>query len=294
MSKTTDVRCSCGIRWEQHAPRGRRQVRRNIIARLAVFASLEAAVVFAQAPVPVNRLSASGAAVAGALPADSTDLTRLFAATSNLLRWDLVKGLPFIATGRIALDRTLADGKTVSNSYDVSCWRDSKGRRRVEYATKSPDSKRTSHVVTVWDPVNRTILNWTSGNETDYIVTLGHMPPKAKFQDSVGDPPHNHLPRANYENTHTENLSPGILAGLQVEGVRTTWTIPDKRTITVSSEVWISHEMKIIVRQITNDPRSGRSITELISVDRSNPHPALFQPPPDYHIKDFAEWHLTY
>lgn len=269
-------------------------MRRILVALLAVFASLEAAVVFAQARVPVNHLPASGPTVTGALPADATDLNRLINAFDNFIRWDLVKGLPFTATGRIALDRTLADGRTVSNSYDVSCWRDSKGRRRAEYAIKLPNSNRTRRVVTVWDPVNRTILNWTSGDQTDYIVVLSHVPPAAKFQDSIGDPPHNHLPKAKYENVHTDNLPSDMIARLDVEGVRTTWTIPDDPNITVTSETWISHELKIIVRQITNDPRSGKAITELTNVDRSNPDPALFKPPHSYHIKDLALQHLTF
>ena len=81
---------------------------------------------------------------------------------------------------------------------------------------------------------------------------------------------------------------------LHVEGVRTTWTIPDDHDITVTSETWISPELKIIVRQITNDPRSGKVITELTDVDRSDPDPALFQPPQGSTIKDLTLQNVTF
>ena len=105
-------------------------------------------------------------------PTNASNLNQLVTAFSaNLIRWDLVKGLPFAATGRIVLDRTLPDGTTVSNSYEVSCRRDSKGRRRAEYAIQAPNSNSTRRMVKVWDPVNRTILNWTGGDQT---ITLSY------------------------------------------------------------------------------------------------------------------------
>jgi hypothetical protein len=62
----------------------------------------------------------------------------------------------------------------------------------------------------------------------------------------------------------------------------------------VTSETWISPELKIIVRQITNDPRSGKVLTELTNIDRSDPDPALLQPPEGYIIKDLSLQHVTF
>jgi hypothetical protein len=273
-----------------------RKKRGNLIVLLTAYAVLaEAEIMFAQVQLRVTHLSAVGLTVAESSPTNASDLNRLLSAfTSNLIRWDRVKDLPFTATGRIVLERSLPDGTTVSNSYQVSCWRDSSGRRRSEYVIKSPHSNRKRRMVTVWDPVNRNILNWTSGNQTDYVVSLSHVSPTARLQNSIGDPPDNHMPKANYENIHTENLPSNMIAGLHVEGVRTTWTIPNDHDITVTAETWISHELKIIVRQIMDDPRSGKVITELTKVDRSNPAPALFHPPQGYTIEDFPPKHLNF
>jgi hypothetical protein len=271
-------------------------MRKNLVRWLTTFAVLvEAVVVFAQVPAGASHLPAGDYSAARSFPTNASDLSRIVAAfTSNLIRWDLVKGLPFAATGRIVLDGTLGDGTTVSNSYEVSCWRDSRGRRRAEYVIQSPNSNRARRVVTVWDPVNRTILNWTSGDQTNYVVMLNHVPPTVKLQNAIGDPPPNHPSRANYQDVHTESLPPDMVARLHVEGVRSTWTIPDDNDITVTSETWSSPELKIIVRQITNDVRSGKVITDLTSVDRSDPDPTLFLAPETYTVRDLALQHLSF
>lgn len=277
-----------------------RQLWSNLVALLAAFAALDAVVVSAQAQARVVHLPTGGADVAKSVSTDATDRARLEAAfTSNLIRWDLVKGLPFAATGRIVLEQSLTESSTISNSYDVSCWRDFKGRRRAEYSIESPNSNRTQRMVTVWDPVNRTILNWTDGDHTDYVVVLNRVPPTIKFQDAIGETPHNQPPKGDYKNVHREKLPASIIGRLHVVGVRKTWIIPDVDTvndheITLTSETWISPELKIIVRQVTNDPRFGKVITELTNVDRSNPDPALFHPPEGFTVEDLTSQHLTF
>lgn len=69
MSKTTHVRSLYRIPSEQHAPRSWPKVWRDSAALLTLFASLQAAVVFAQ--VPNNHLAAIGSTVAEALTVGS-------------------------------------------------------------------------------------------------------------------------------------------------------------------------------------------------------------------------------
>jgi hypothetical protein len=82
-------------------------------------------------------------------------------------------------------------------------------------------------------------------------------------------------------------LPPDNIAGLDAEGTRTTQVIPagnegNDRDITVISETWTSPELKIAVRQMTNDPRTGTVTIEITSIDRSEPDPGLFKPPEGY------------
>jgi TonB family protein len=95
------------------------------------------------------------------------------------------------------------------------------------------------------------------------------------------------------QNSKTEELPAGSIAGLYVTGVRTTTTIPagtagNERDITVTSETWTSPDLKITVRQITDDPRSGKVTTELTDITRTDPDPALFQAPEGYAVRDMS------
>ena len=74
------------------------------------------------------------------------------------------------------------------------------------------------------------------------------------------------------------------MAGLEVTGTRTTQVIPagtvdNDREFTVVSETWTSPELKIVLRQMTSDPRTGRVTAELSNIDRSEPDPSLFKLP---------------
>jgi hypothetical protein len=93
---------------------------------------------------------------------------------------------------------------------------------------------------------------------------------------------------------HTEQLPPDNIEGLNVEGVRTTKIISsgsegNDREITLVSETWTSTDLKIIVRQITDDPRIGKITRTLSHINRSDPDPTLFQAPTGYTIKDIPD-----
>jgi TonB family protein len=95
------------------------------------------------------------------------------------------------------------------------------------------------------------------------------------------------------QNVKTEQLGSDTIAGVYVTGVRATTTIPagtvgNDRDITVISETWTSPDLKITVRQVTDDPRSGRVTTELTNITRSDPDPALFQAPEGYTVRDMS------
>jgi len=93
--------------------------------------------------------------------------------------------------------------------------------------------------------------------------------------------------------TRSEELPAGNIAGLNVTGVRTTTIISagtagNDHDITVTSETWTSPDLKITVRQATDDPRSGKVTTELTNIARTDPDPALFQAPEGYTVRDVS------
>lgn len=54
-------------------------------------------------------------------------------------------------------------------------------------------------------------------------------------------------------------------------------------------ETWVTPELGIMLRQIVDDPQSGRMVTDLTDVHPGNPDPALFSPPPGSKVRDTRE-----
>jgi hypothetical protein len=89
----------------------------------------------------------------------------------------------------------------------------------------------------------------------------------------------------------TEKLGGKTIAGVYAEGTRLTVTYPvgffgnDKPIITFH-ETWMSSDLKLVVLNVDDDPRTGTRITEVTNLDRGEPNPALFQVPEGYTIRD--------
>jgi hypothetical protein len=96
------------------------------------------------------------------------------------------------------------------------------------------------------------------------------------------------------DNVRTEELGQKTMAGLLVVGKRVTTTIAtgkigNDRPIVVLHEEWRSPEMKIVVKTIDSDPRTGEQTMELDNLVRGDPDAALFQAPVGYEVKDMAD-----
>jgi hypothetical protein len=54
----------------------------------------------------------------------------------------------------------------------------------------------------------------------------------------------------------------------------------------VTSEVWYSQDLELVVLWKDFDPRTGENIRRLAKLSRAEPEYSLFQPPPGYTIVD--------
>jgi hypothetical protein len=89
----------------------------------------------------------------------------------------------------------------------------------------------------------------------------------------------------------SESLGTRLIEGVQAEGTRTTMTIRagqigNERPIEIVSERWYSPELKTDVITKRNDPRFGETSYQLNNIQRIEPLPSLFQPPPDYTVEE--------
>ena len=87
-----------------------------------------------------------------------------------------------------------------------------------------------------------------------------------------------------------ESLGIQYIEGIRVEGRRLTFppqagALPG--TFYSVSEQWISPELRLVVLSKRIDEKKGDVVTMRITeIDRSEPDPTLFQPPPDYAIAE--------
>jgi hypothetical protein len=85
----------------------------------------------------------------------------------------------------------------------------------------------------------------------------------------------------------TTALPPKEIAGVKVNGERTTWTleagkIGNEKPIVSTREVWRSPELMLTVQSRDADPRSGEQNYRLENIRRGEPDPALMKPPADF------------
>ena len=88
-----------------------------------------------------------------------------------------------------------------------------------------------------------------------------------------------------------EKLGTQTIEGVLAEGTRhtTTWPVGSQgndRPISIVSETWTSPDLKVMVMNKSNDPRSGEHVQKLTNVSLGEPSASLFQPPPEYSVVD--------
>ncbi len=93
----------------------------------------------------------------------------------------------------------------------------------------------------------------------------------------------------------TESLGTQTIEGVSAEGTRTTRTIPageigNERALEITSEVWTSPDLKMVVLSKRNDPRIGETVYKLTNIQRADPDPSLFQVPSGFTTKQGPEF----
>jgi hypothetical protein len=186
--------------------------------------------------------------------------------------------------------QTLADGTVITHVDTGFIARDPQGRVRTETIHTGPDGT-SIHTINVNDPTQNMRLNWTTGNpNAPDVVTLYHygIQPAAQPRPPVTPQPRRYYPY------RVESLPPTTIEGLYVEGSRNTRTTPagydgNNNDIVMTTEIWTSPDLRIQLRQINDDPRFGKTTTELSDIQQTVPDPALFKAPEGYQIKDASQ-----
>lgn len=183
--------------------------------------------------------------------------------------------------------QTLADGTRITTVTESQTWRDANGRTRSD-TTNTQSAGTVTTFVSVYDPVSRVRMSWSVGNPTaGKVVTVYRYPQPVVSQTA---PP---TPRATqrYYPNKTESLPPQTIAGIYVTGTRSTRTVPagyegNDRDLTTVTESWYSPDLGLQMRTIMDDPRNGKTTTEITSLQQADPDPALFEIPAGYTVHE--------
>ncbi len=89
----------------------------------------------------------------------------------------------------------------------------------------------------------------------------------------------------------TESLGTQVIEGVAAEGKRITRTIPagqigNERPLEITSEVWTSPDLQVIVMSKRNDPRFGETLYRLTNINHTEPDPSLFQIPTGFTVRN--------
>lgn len=187
--------------------------------------------------------------------------------------------------------RKLADGTTISQKGHHCVARDAQGRVRVEMRmAKGRNGEPDTVMVFVSDPVAHTITTWMSGPKVENkSASVVKIPVERKQETRVQLEVTSASTRLQPVVT-TEDLGTVMLQGLPVTDVRTTTVVPIGRAgndapITKTHEVWTSQDLKLVMKQQTEDPRTGVTTVELEEFSRAEPDAKLFRVPPGYAVK---------
>jgi hypothetical protein len=209
--------------------------------------------------------------------------------TSSLTAAPVI-GQPYSAIVAHQQSQKLSDGTTVSKKGHHFVARDGQGRVRVEMRmARGKNGEPDTVMVFVSDPVAHTITSWVSGpkieNKTASVIKI----PAERKQEIAAQPRVVNDSRPQPLVTK-EDMGTVMLQGLPVTDVRTTTIVPAGRSgndapITKTYEVWTSQDLKLVMKQQMDDPRTGVMIVELQDFSRAEPDPKLFRVPAGYTVK---------
>ena len=200
---------------------------------------------------------------------------------------------PYTAEYKITHVQVLADGTTLTRETTEVKALDSQGRRMnaTTITSEAGDRATITHVM-VYDPVARTQAMWKSPGTRATVTPLPAPGAAHGCSTMPADQDAVHVVSPSHSTSTTESLGTASIQGVDARGRLTTTTTPagavgNDAPLVMKHEVWTAVTAGLnglIVRAITDNPRSGKSTTELTNLNQSDPDPATFQPPDGYEI----------
>lgn len=236
---------------------------------------------------------------------------------------EVVKGHPYQAEADTEIKQTLMDGSHIDQRSTAEVARDSEGRtvRIQKMNTFGPwrsDLRASGSgcpvLVSIFDPVAKEHINYMSDTKIAHVVALPSLSKGAfattagiaaepstadqgptvrmmfstKAHDS-GPTSRDSEPVGGGPNSRTESLGTKKIEGIEVEGTRTTTSIPEgaignDRDILITRETWYSPGLKLVLDSTQDDPRFGQTTYSLTKIEQKEPKMDLFRIPASYRV----------
>jgi hypothetical protein len=202
----------------------------------------------------------------------------------------VVTDAPFSAVATTQTVQTLADGTTITHKTQVNLYRDSQGRFRKEVKLLSigplATSERDRTFIIIQDPVAAAtyVLN-PNRKIARQLPQFAENGPRMKGRFIFNEQ------NANAKSDmQTESLGTQVFSGVTAQGTRYTRVIPagqigNDKPITISSEIWYSPNLQMVVMSKRSDPRFGVTTYTLSNIQRTEPPESLFTVPSDFTLK---------
>jgi len=195
----------------------------------------------------------------------------------------IVKGAPYSGEGITTVKLTMFDGTKMERTVTAKFFRDTQGRVRREQTVMGlealdPD-KDVRATVTIIDPVADAIYTLIPGSKTAMRVSM------STIRNAPAPPSLPAMPLLPEQDLGTKDID-----GISAVGRRTITTIPagqvgNDRPIEIIDERWESPALKVLLRSLHHDPRTGDVEYVLTKISRAEPPASLFTVPAGYTIK---------
>jgi hypothetical protein len=217
----------------------------------------------------------------------------------------VIMGAPYSAIVTTEMTQVLGDGNRIDNKTTASLARDSQGRTRREetMGMVGPWQVNGPKLVFINDPTSQTNYVLDSNKQTAMVLKhagLNAMGGVMGASTSVSAGPEVGFKMVfqgkgpggdQADEAKTESRGMQVMEGVSVEGKRVTRTIPagqigNTQPIEITSEVWTSPDLQVIVMSKHSDPRFGETTYQLTGIQRAEPDHSLFEVPPGYTVKN--------
>jgi hypothetical protein len=223
-----------------------------------------------------------------------------------------VSGAPYSAEAVTEVVQSLADGNRIVRESRTAMYRDGAGRTRREYGLAmigglvgGPDGAQQ---VQISDPrtgvsyhldVANRVARKLHAPAAGLFVGTAPEPGAGEFNVALPPPASGAHDVVFFRSTRSaasnqpavESLGRQSMEGVEVEGTRSTITIPagqigNEQPIRIVSERWYSPALKVLVLSRQSDPRFGETTYRLTGLVRTEPPPDLFEIPSDFTVAE--------